>query len=180
MCRRGDYQICVRGGALGLHSDGALAPYVQIPAYMLVHIPDGLDDRLAALAEPAAVGFHAADRAEAAPHRSIVVIGFGVIGAFTAMAARIAGATVIVVDRDRGRLELARSLGFTHVVAVEKASVAKDIRDLTDGLGAETAVDCTGQPGAVASTLRLVQRGGTVVAGGALRAAHRRHTRLPQ
>jgi (R,R)-butanediol dehydrogenase / meso-butanediol dehydrogenase / diacetyl reductase len=165
-CRRGDYHICVRGGALGLHSDGALAPYVQIPAYMAVQIPEGLDDRFAALAEPAAVGFHAADRAEAASGLPVVVIGFGVIGTFAALAARISGAHVMVVEPDTGRRELARSLGFDRVIDARAPSIAAEVRGLTDGLGAESAIDCTGQPDAVVSALRLVRRGGSVVVAG--------------
>src|SRR5713226_7039032 len=58
-CLRGDYHICVLGGALGLHSDGALAPFVRMPAYMVVPIPSEVSDESAALAEPAAVALHA-------------------------------------------------------------------------------------------------------------------------
>ena len=165
-CRRGDYHICVLGGALGLHSDGALAPYVQIPAYMVIQIPEGLDDGLAALAEPAAVGFHAADRADASAGLTIVVIGFGVIGTFAAMASRIASADVVVIEADAARREIARSLGFECVIDARAPKLAGEIRALTDGLGADTVIDCTGQPGVVASALRLARRGGSVVVAG--------------
>ncbi|HEX3737595.1 MAG TPA: alcohol dehydrogenase catalytic domain-containing protein, partial [Solirubrobacterales bacterium] len=103
-CLAGDYHVCRYGGSIGLHSDGAFAPFLQIPEYMLVRLPDEVEDERGALLEPLAVGLHALDRGGIRGGEDVVVFGFGPIGAAAALCARAQGARSVVVERSADRL----------------------------------------------------------------------------
>jgi len=75
---------------------------------------------------------------------SLVVAGAGALGLSAVMAAKVAGAGVIVaIDRHQGRLELATSYGATHTIGPDVESMTKAILEATNG-GADYALDCTG------------------------------------
>jgi aryl-alcohol dehydrogenase len=77
---------------------------------------------------------------------AILVTGCGPVGLSTVMAAKIAGCTrIIACDIVGSRLELASRLGATHTIhAGNIKDVPEAVRELTNGLGADYAVDCTG------------------------------------
>jgi (R,R)-butanediol dehydrogenase/meso-butanediol dehydrogenase/diacetyl reductase len=162
-CLNGDYHLCVMGGSIGLHSDGGLAPIVQVPDYTLVRVPAGVSDHTAALTEPLAVALHATDKADLAPGSTAVVVGFGPIGAGVAMLARLAGARVIVIEPLKGRQTLATRLGFDEVLDPLSHDTRREVRTRTRGLGADAVLDCTGHPPILPSSLELTRRGGTLV-----------------
>jgi (R,R)-butanediol dehydrogenase/meso-butanediol dehydrogenase/diacetyl reductase len=162
-CREGDYHLCAKGGSIGLHSDGALAPLVQVPAYCVVAVPDGLDDVTAALTEPFAVGLHAFEETDIADGQRIVVVGFGTIGAAVAWWANQRGALVTVVEPSDQRRAVAGALGFGDSLDPDSVDVRKEIRDRTRGEGADAVVDCTGAPGLLGTSLELLRRRGILV-----------------
>ena len=90
-CRRGDYHLCRFGGSVGLHCDGGFAPLLAVPAYTLVAVPDEVSDMQAALTEPFAVALHALERGGLGGGDDVLVLGFGPIGAATALVARSRG-----------------------------------------------------------------------------------------
>jgi aryl-alcohol dehydrogenase len=62
---------------------------------------------------------------------TLVVFGTGAVGLSAIMAARLAGARIIVaVDVHAGRLELAQRLGATHMVDARSADVAAQLREI--------------------------------------------------
>jgi aryl-alcohol dehydrogenase len=81
---------------------------------------------------------------------SVAVFGTGTVGMASIMAAVVAGATTIIgVDVNPARLELARELGATHTVHAGERDPVEQIKAIT-GLGADFTVECTG----IASVLR--------------------------
>jgi Zn-dependent alcohol dehydrogenase len=97
---------------------------------------------------------------------AVVVIGCGGVGLSIVQGARIADADPIVaVDRHPERLDLARRLGASIVVAPATADdelegVARQVRDMTGGRGADFAFESTGVPALAASPLRMIRHGG--------------------
>jgi (R,R)-butanediol dehydrogenase / meso-butanediol dehydrogenase / diacetyl reductase len=81
-CRAGRTNLCASYWTLGLNADGGLAEYALVPASTCVPIPDECSDDAAGLAQPLAVGLHAARRAGAGPDDTVVLIGAGAIGSF--------------------------------------------------------------------------------------------------
>ncbi len=165
-CVEGRYNQCIRSGSIGLSSDGAFAPLVRFPAYCAVPLPDAVGDDVAAMLEPLAVGLHALDRGEARAGERVVVIGYGPVGAATALIARSLGMEPLVCELSPGRLARAAAHGFeTHAPEREGKDFARSVRGLTGG-GAGVVVDCSGAVPALEAAMEMSERGGRIVCAG--------------
>jgi aryl-alcohol dehydrogenase len=83
------------------------------------------------------------------PHAgsSIAIYGTGAVGMSAIMAAAAVGCTTIIgVDLNTERLEMARGFGATHVIDAGKADTAAEIASITGGLGVNYAIETTGSP----------------------------------
>jgi 2-desacetyl-2-hydroxyethyl bacteriochlorophyllide A dehydrogenase len=109
-CRQGKPNCCTRIAVLGVHRDGGMAGLLSLPATNLIRA-EGLSLDACATVEFLAIGAHAVRRAQVVPNEHVLVIGAGPIGLGVAIFARLAGATVTVLDRDAGRIDSAIALG---------------------------------------------------------------------
>jgi (R,R)-butanediol dehydrogenase/meso-butanediol dehydrogenase/diacetyl reductase len=159
-CQRGDYHRCRLGGSVGLHLDGAFAPLVAVPGYTLVAVPDDVTDRQAALTEPFAVALHGLERAQLAAGHDVLVLGFGPIGAASALVARALGATSYVVEPHEGRRAAAERLGLATLDGGDDLP-RRARRELGDG-GADVVVDSTGVADVVPIAIECAARGGRI------------------
>lgn len=93
-------------------------------------------------------GFGAAvNTGEVTRGESIAVIGCGGVGNAAIAGAKVAGATTIIaVDRDPRKLEIAKGFGATHVVDASSEDTVERIRELTGGFGADVVVEAVGLP----------------------------------
>lgn len=83
----------------------------------------------------------------ARPGRSVAIFGAGSVGLAGVMAARIAGAEVVIaIDIDDARTRLAGELGATHVFNATSGGVVEFVRAATRGRGVDGSVECTGLP----------------------------------
>jgi aryl-alcohol dehydrogenase len=97
-----------------------------------------------------------------APGQSIAVFGAGAVGIAAVMAAKIAGASdIVVVDLVDARLDLARELGATRTVRGDEPDVVGRVR--ADGGGLDFALDTTGVTAVVASAVEVLARPGKIV-----------------
>ena len=161
-CRTGRYNLCPLSGSIGLCSDGGFAPRVRFPAYCAVPLPDGVSDRAGAMLEPLAVAVHAFDRVDARAGETVVVLGFGAIGACTALVGRAMGLDVLVSEPGEHRRSRAVDLGFrVHVPEGAPRDVARSVRALTDG-GADMVIDASGAPPALEAAPDMTVRGGRI------------------
>ncbi len=99
-CRAGNQHICQNLDFIGIDTPGALQGYWNVPADVLVRLPESVDLRTAALVEPVAVAVHDVSRAGLATGEKAVVVGGGPIGLLIAVVARSVGAEVLVVEPD--------------------------------------------------------------------------------
>ena len=161
-CRTGRYNLCALSGSIGLCSDGAFASRVRFPAYCAVRLPDGVSDRAGAMLEPLAVAVHAYDRVDARAGEACVVLGFGAIGACSALVGRAMGLDVLVSEPGEQRGARAADLGFrVHLPEGPPRDVARAVRGLTGG-GAEIVIDASGVPAALEAAPDMTARGGRV------------------
>jgi (R,R)-butanediol dehydrogenase / meso-butanediol dehydrogenase / diacetyl reductase len=159
-CVRGDYHRCRQGGSIGLHLDGGFAPLVAVPGYTLVAVPDAVTDEQAALTEPFAVALHGLERAAVQPGTDVLVLGFGTIGAASALVARAIGALPHVVELDDERRRTAERLGLPTLDPGD--DLARRVRkQLGDG-GADVVVESTGVAAMVPVAIECAARGGRV------------------
>lgn len=97
---------------------------------------------------------------------TVAVFGLGVPGQIVAQLARLNGGEVIAVDPHSSRLRTAESLGASHAVDASKGLVGERIRELTDGRGADVALEVTGSYHALHEAVRSVSYSARVVAAG--------------
>jgi L-idonate 5-dehydrogenase len=144
------------------HTDGAFARYVTLPTRMLRPLPDSLELRVAALAEPASVAWHAVSRAGDVRGRSVLVIGAGPIGALIIAVLKRAGAAEIVaVDLHDLPLRNAERLGATRTLRATEV-------DAIAAVQADVSIDSSGSHRGLGSAIRGAARGGRVVMVGLL------------
>ena len=94
---------------------------------------------------------------------SVAVIGLGGVGLSGILGARLAGAgTIIAIDREPAKLEVARRVGATHAICARDADCVEHVRDLTGG-GVDYAFELAGSAEAMTMAYALIQYGGTVV-----------------
>jgi len=168
LCRRGFMQLCANKRAPGWGIDGALAPYVAVPAHLLHRVPDEVSDRAAAVCEPTAISVSAIERVGVEPGETVVVLGPGPIGLITAMIVRAMGADrVIVVGRSssKHRLEVGARLGL-DIWNSDELDVIEAARDATEGRGVDLVVDTSGAAGAISSGVHMLRRRGRMCAVG--------------
>lgn len=166
-CVRGDYHLCVFGGSIGLAADGALSPYVRVPLVQLHSVPDEVSDEHAALAEPLAVGLHAATRAGVGAGDRVLVLGAGPIGLAALLGAKASGAAAVYVSEpSAARAEVALAMGAAAVFDPTSTDVRREVFVRTGRIGPDTVIDGTGRPEAIALGLSTVRRGGTVAVAG--------------
>lgn len=100
---------------------------------------------------------------------SVVVIGCGGVGLNVIQGARIAGAErIIAIDLMPSRLKMAQQFGATHIIQASKTDkdlvqVHEQVKQLTDGRGADYAFECTGVPALGAAPLKMVRNAGVAV-----------------
>lgn len=144
------------------HTEGAFASLVNLPARMLRPLPQGLSLRDAALAEPAAVAWHAVARAGEVAGKRVMVIGAGPIGALAVAVLKRAGAAeIIAVDMFDKPLEIATAAGATAIFkATDEEAIA--------AVEADVVIEASGNYRGLASAVRGSVRGGRVVMVGLL------------
>lgn len=145
------------------HTAGAFARRVALPARMLRALPEGLDLRLAALAEPAAVAWHGVGQAGDVAGARVLVIGTGPIGALAIAVARHHGAAeVIATDLHEHPRALAERLGARALDATDAEAIA--------AVYADVVIESSGTVPGLAAAISGARRGGTVVMLGLQRA----------
>ncbi|HET8867911.1 MAG TPA: zinc-binding dehydrogenase [Agrococcus sp.] len=145
------------------HTHGAFASRVALPSRMLRAVPDGLDLRFAALAEPAAVAWHGVGQAGDVAGKRVLVIGAGPIGALAIAVARHHGAAEIVAtDLHEHPRALAERLGARAMDATDAAGIA--------AVHADVVIESSGTVPGLAAAISGARRGGTVVMLGLQRA----------
>jgi threonine dehydrogenase-like Zn-dependent dehydrogenase len=145
LCRAGYTNLCPNRRLVGIHSPGGFAEYALAPAQNVYPLPEGVEARAGALAEPLANGVHAVRLGLAGYFvEHAVVVGAGTIGLMCLQAAVLEGIPeVSVVEPHEARREQALELGARAAYASgEEAREA--LEGPTEGLGADLVVDAVG------------------------------------
>ena len=166
-CKRGDYVQCPEWRKMGI-SPGAISEYIKVSSNVLendtLRLPDsvGFDD--AVFIEPLACVVKSMRRSRIKEGDTLLVLGLGVMGILHVLVAKHYGATRIIgADMVPYRLKKALELGADEVVDVSSVNLKEQIKDLTDGKGAEIVIVGPNSVEAMKQGLDLVSPGGTVV-----------------
>jgi (R,R)-butanediol dehydrogenase/meso-butanediol dehydrogenase/diacetyl reductase len=162
-CREMRTNLCEKYVTLGLNRDGGMAEYVAVPTSTLVKVPAGLGLDAAGIAQPLAVGLHAARRAGVREGDKVLLIGAGAIGTFVLAGLKnLFRAEVTVLDFGGSRLERAARLGADHTVEVGDNAEA-DIRKIFGDAGIDVIIEASGAPGQLQFAIGQVKRGGNIL-----------------
>ncbi|WHH60828.1 alcohol dehydrogenase catalytic domain-containing protein [Petroclostridium sp. X23] len=163
LCNSGRDNICFDLKVMGVHVPGSFAEYCKVPAKKVMKVSDHVDTKMAVLAEPLAVGVHSVNTGEVGVGDKVFIIGGGVIGICIAVAAKLAGASnVILSEVNKKRIEFARMLGFTVIDAGEE-DVLERVMALSNQKGADVVFEVTGTKSAYELMTYAVKRSGIIV-----------------
>ena len=163
-CRRGRENLCADLRYL----NGAFAEYILVPALFVERsthaLPSGLSFELAALAEPLACVLHGVDACQFNGTADVVVYGAGPIGLLFTGVLAARGHRLVTADPNPSRLDVARRLGASEVVRLERGGGQADalIGKSPGGKGFAVAIDATGVPEVWRDAMRSVRPGGLV------------------
>jgi D-arabinose 1-dehydrogenase-like Zn-dependent alcohol dehydrogenase len=164
-CRAGWSQLCERVAptVYGIGAHGAHAPFMKVPARTLVSLPEALSfEAGAAISCGTGTSYAALKRLKLTGGDTIAVFGQGPVGLAGTQLAAAMGARVIALDVSRERLELAKEVGAAETVDVSSADPVTAIKDLTDGQGADLALEASGATAARKAAISSVRIWGTV------------------
>jgi L-iditol 2-dehydrogenase len=164
-CLQGDINYCDNRKAPGVGKwYGTMAENFVAPEDVVFVLPEDMDHKLGALAEPVAVGVHAVRQAEIKVGDKVAILGSGPIGLLALAVAKEAGATTILAtDIFDYCLDTAQSMGATHTINVkDKDNWIIESKELAGGPFDKVLV-AIGVPGIVNQALSLVKKGGRVV-----------------
>ncbi len=166
-CRKGQTLLCSEFRQLGIHMDGAFAEYVKAPWKLIHKIPESMDMLKAAFVEPTSCVIHSLKALNMPIGSSIAILGSG-LGSLHAAAAKERGAApIIVIGRNKDRLEIAKKMGADIVISTEDyPDPVERVRELTGGRGADYVIESVGTPETYEQALDMLRPGGTLAAFG--------------
>jgi threonine dehydrogenase-like Zn-dependent dehydrogenase len=157
-----------RGLDLHPHLNGCYASHVILaPSTPLISLPEDLDPAL--FAPASCSGATAAHGFELSPARvgdTVVILGPGPLGAFSAALAKASGARqIVVIGGTAPRMDICCHLGATHTL--DRHALSREIRreavmDMTHGRGADLVVEASGSLSAAREGLDLLRPGGAL------------------
>lgn len=161
-CRNGRVNACEHNETFGVQRNGAMGEYLALPWQKVIPAP-GISPRDCALIEPMSVGFHAVSRGQVTDIDTVLVIGCGMIGCGAIVRAALRGATVIAMDLDDEKLELAKRIGARYTINSQTENIHERLLEITEGLGPDVVIEAVGSPATYIMAVNEVAFTGRVV-----------------
>jgi threonine dehydrogenase-like Zn-dependent dehydrogenase len=137
-------------------ADGTLVATRDLPSKELV-------PSLLSTSDVLGTGWFAADAANVKPGKTVAVVGDGAVGLLAVFSAKQMGAErIIAMSRHESRQRLAREFGATHIVTERGEEGVARIKDLTNGIGADSVLECVGTQESMLQAIRSTRPGGFV------------------
>ena len=164
-CRHGYQTSCEHKTPVA----GAQAPRLRVPLAdgTLVatrDVPDAdLIPSLLALSDVMGTGWFAAEAANVNRGSTVVVVGDGAVGLLGVLSAKQMGAgRIIAMSRHDARQKLAREFGATDIVTERGDEGVERITQLTNGVGADSVLECVGTQESMMQAIKSARPGGSV------------------
>jgi len=170
-CIKGWYTSCLNYGDLakghrakGLTCDGGFAEYAVNHINTLYRLPDNLTFEQACMVTTAASPLWAIDLMGGyVAGETVLVLGPGPIGLIAVQLCKALGAERVILTGTReSRLEIGKRHGADFTIDVRKENLADRVREITQGKGADSVLECAGGPTSMQEALENVKRGGRI------------------
>ncbi len=168
-CKEGHYGLCTGGGGwiFGHLIDGLQAEYARVPFAdtSVYKVPDELtDEQVLFLADILPTAYEVGVLAGGVrPGDTVAIVGAGPIGLAAVLTAKLyTPGRIVVIDIAEARLEKAKTLGADETILSSEEDAVARIMELTDGLGADVAIEAVGVPETFELCTSLIRPGGRV------------------
>jgi len=173
-CEKCDY--CIKGyvmlcdhfgsnglGCIGFVADGAHADYLITTEKNCLPLPENMDFVVGALlTDMGGTLYSACKKLNVNGRMTVAVFGAGPMGCAGVMFARAFGAKTVIIDPDNKRLSFAESIGADVALNPKACDVVEKIHQLTNGRGADAAIDCSGNPQAENNAIDCIKKLGSM------------------
>ena len=137
-------------------ADGTLVATAELPA-------DDLIPSLLATSDVLGTGWYAADAARVQQGSTVVVVGDGAVGLMGVLAAKqMEAGRIIAMSRHKKRQELALEYGATDIVSERGEEGIARIRTLTNGVGADSVLECVGAKESMTQAIECARPGAMI------------------
>ena len=137
-------------------ADGTLVATREVPQTNMIA-------SMLALSDVMGTGWFAADAANVKPGATVVVVGDGAVGLLGVLSAKHMGAErIIAMSRHESRQKLAREFGATDIVTERGDEGVERIKQLTNGVGADSVLECVGTQESMMQAIKSTRPGGSV------------------
>jgi threonine dehydrogenase-like Zn-dependent dehydrogenase len=137
-------------------ADGTLVPTPELP-------PADLIPSLLTVSDVLGTGWFAADAANVKPGSTAVVVGDGAVGLLGVLSAKQMGAErIIAMTRHEKRQHLAKEFGATDIVSERGDEGVARIKELTNGIGADSVLECVGTEESMMQAIQSTRPGGSI------------------
>jgi threonine dehydrogenase-like Zn-dependent dehydrogenase len=164
-CRHGYQSSCVQREFMST----AQAPFIRIPLAdgTLVATSDipsqDFIPSLLTLSDVMGTGWFAADAANVKRGSTVAVVGDGAVGLLGVLSAKQMGAErIIAMSRHAPRQKLAREFGATDIVTERGDEGVARIKQLTNGVGADSVLECVGTQESMMQAVKSTRPGGYI------------------
>ncbi|MDD9952633.1 MAG: L-threonine 3-dehydrogenase [Zetaproteobacteria bacterium] len=161
-CRAGKRHLCIRTQGIGIHTNGAFAEFMCIPATNLYRIPPAIPNNIAAMLDPFGNAVHTA-LAFPVIGEDILITGAGPIGIMAGLVAQHTGARhVVITDIQAERLKLAHQLGIPHAVHSDSVTIQAKMKELGIQSGFDVGFEMSGNSQAIEVMLQHMHHGSSI------------------
>ncbi|MFO7631509.1 MAG: alcohol dehydrogenase catalytic domain-containing protein [Caldilinea sp.] len=173
-CLEGRFELCEHYREIAQVWPGGFAEQMAVPAEairlgVIERVPAGVDPASAAIAEPISSCLNAQEQGQVGLGDTVMIIGSGPIGCIHIALARLHGAEkVIIADINAERLRMAEPFAPDAVIDASQRDLVAEVRQLTQGKGADVIVTATPAPVAPVQAVEMARKGGRILLFGGL------------
>ncbi|NBI13047.1 alcohol dehydrogenase catalytic domain-containing protein [[Haemophilus] felis] len=168
-CQKQLYSHCRSGGGwiMGYMIDGTQAEFVRTPFAdnSLYLLPENLNTDVAVFLSDALPTGHeiGVQYGNVKPGDTVAIVGAGPVGMGCLLTGQLySPSTLIVIDMDDNRLDMAKQMGATHVINPNKEDAVAKVFEITNGRGVDCAMEAVGLPATWDICQKIVKEGGNL------------------
>jgi threonine 3-dehydrogenase len=159
-CITGQMHICQNLKILGVDTNGAFAEYLAVPEIVVWKNDPSVPPEYMSIQEPLGNAVHAT-LIEPVHGKSVVILGDGPVGLFSAGVARASGATqIFMTGIEPFRLNIGKQMGVDRIINVAKENAIEIVKQETNGVGADVVLEVSGVASAMQDGVKMLRHGG--------------------
>lgn len=163
-CKNEDRIFCKDLKVIGFDVHGAVAEYLIVPKENITKIPDDITfEQAVLLTDALGTPYNGVKKAGIKPGDKVGVIGVGPLGIMCVLCAKYFNGEIIALDMLQHRLEQSKKFGASHTINPSVDNVREEIDKLTDGIGLDIVIECSGSAKAIKMGLDLLKERGTLL-----------------